>query len=57
MADNTQANICCPNLEVIECADTKEHKHLVCGFSHAILVNQTIIEMCIGNHEKCVLLK
>jgi len=49
-------NVCCPKLMVVDCADTAEHKHLVCNYSKAILDNDTVIKICIKNHGKCVLL-
>ena len=48
-------NVCCPELMVVDCADTDEHKHLVCGYSRAILDNETVIEVCIRDHHKCIL--
>jgi len=48
-------NICCPELLVVECSDTKEHCHLVCGYSKAILTNNTIKDLCIGeDFKKCI---
>jgi hypothetical protein len=53
--DSEKDNVCCPELAVVECGDTKEHCHLVCMFSNAILQNNTIKELCIGeNFKKCV---
>lgn len=48
-------NVCCPELVVVDCADTDEHKHLVCSYSGAILDNETVIDICIRDHSKCVL--
>lgn len=47
-------NVCCPDLMIAECADTKEHNHLVCGFSKAIISNKTVKEVCIGDFDKCI---
>ena len=30
-------NVCCPQLKVVKCADTKEHKHLYCDPQYAIM--------------------
>jgi len=48
-------NVCCPSLLVVPCGDTKEHCHLMCGYSKAILQNSTVKTRCIGNHNSCVL--
>lgn len=53
----TADNNCCPKLLIVDCADTDEHKHLVCGFSKAILENSTVCEFCVGGYESCVLRK
>lgn len=53
--NNEVDNVCCPELEVIACADSDDHKHLICGDSKAILSNNTIIDMCIKDHHKCLL--
>ena len=48
-------NVCCPELLIVECADTDEHGHLVCGYSRAVLTNTSIKTICIGDFGKCVL--
>lgn len=55
MTDNQTDNLCCPELVVVDCSDTDEHKHLVCGNSKAILTNDTVIKICITDHHKCLL--
>ena len=50
-----QDNVCCPELAVVPCADTKEHCHLLCCFSGALLENETIENQCIGDFSKCIL--
>ena len=47
-------NVCCPWLRVVECSDTEEHMHLICGFSKAILANDTIKELCLENFLECI---
>ncbi len=48
-------NSCCPELEIIPCSDTDDHSHIICGYSKAILENETIKTICIGNHRSCLL--
>ena len=55
IANDRQDNVCCHDLDVVDCADTIEHKHLVCRFSNAILSNDTIKKTCIGNHNQCIM--
>ena len=50
-----QENICCPNLMIIKCTDTQEHKHLICGDNEAIISNETAKDLCIDDYKKCVL--
>jgi hypothetical protein len=52
--ESDKENACCPELCVVDCADTQEHKHLLCGFSNTILTNQTIRNLCIENFGMCV---
>jgi hypothetical protein len=47
-------NVCCPELKIVECGDTDEHCHLVCGWSVAILSRIVINEFCIGDFKKCI---
>ncbi len=54
MVEDTE-NVCCPELLVVECSDTDEHRHLLCGDSKAILTNAMIKNLCIGNFSKCIL--
>lgn len=53
--DQDKANVCCPELLIVPCADTEEHCHLLCGFSKSILENETVKNQCIGDFSKCVL--
>lgn len=55
MNEVDKENICCPELLVVECSDTDEHCHLVCGYSKAILANTTIEAQCIDDFNKCIL--
>ena len=55
MAEVDSTNVCCPDLAVASCADTEEHKHLVCGDSGAVLGNSTIASICLGKWRGCVL--
>lgn len=50
-----QDNVCCPELKIIPCGDTKEHCHLICGYSKAILPIDTVKTQCIGDFSKCIL--
>ena len=50
-------NVCCPFLTVADCADTEEHKHLVCTDSNAVISNDTVRELCLGDYSKCVVNK
>jgi hypothetical protein len=51
---NEADNKCCPELTVAECANTKEHRHLICGFSEMLISNKTARELCIANFKECV---
>ena len=46
-------NVCCSHIEVIDCGDTKEHKHIICD-SMAIVSNEMVKEYCLGNWGKCI---
>ena len=48
-------NVCCPFLLVVDCADTEVHRHLICGDSKAVITNDTVRNVCIGEFVKCVL--
>ena len=50
-----EVNVCCPELLVVDCQDTNEHKHLVCGCSKHILENSTVCKICVGKFADCVL--
>lgn len=50
-------NVCCPDLDIIDCADTDEHRHLMCSYSSALLENGTVKQYCLENFKGCVLRK
>ena len=50
-----EENICCNKLEIVSCGDTDEHCHLVCGYSKAILTNDTVKNQCIDDFGRCIL--
>jgi len=44
-------NVCCPQLEIVPCGDTTEHKHLVCSAwqsegQNITLDNEFLIRHC-----------
>lgn len=45
-------NVCCPNLNVIDCAETGDHKHLYCDYFHTVkgvVMNKNWINLfCLG---------
>lgn len=47
-------NVCCPYFTVIDCADTEEHKHILCAASGTVISNETGKNYCIGNFRGCV---
>lgn len=51
-------NVCCPFLEVIDCTDTDEHKHLFCGSHYVIgdvvLDNERVKIFCLAKFKDCV---
>lgn len=48
-------NICCPELTIVPCADTKEHCHLLCKYSKTPVSNKMVRELCIGeNFKHCI---
>ena len=47
-------NKCCPFLDTAGCADTEEHRHLICAFSNTAIANSTIVDLCLGDFSKCV---
>lgn len=53
--ENNKENICCPNFRVLECADTQEHRHLICGYSNIPISNETTRNLCIGlGFKECI---
>ena len=50
-------NVCCPNLKVIKCGDTKKHKHLFCDYQntieHIIVDNDWVKVFCICDFKHC----
>lgn len=53
MPDNE--NVCCPELQIADCADTDEHKHLMCGYSNTVITNKIVKDICVGNFDKCLM--
>ena len=47
-------NVCCPYLKVIDCGDTAEHKHLLCGGIKAVISNGVAVKYCLGKWTECV---
>lgn len=43
--------VCCPNLRTIKCADTKDHRHLVCRLTSQPISNSIVKAKCITNGE------
>ena len=52
---NLSSNTCCAELIVVDCGDTNIHAHLVCGYSKAVLSNDTVIAICTKAPYKCLL--
>jgi hypothetical protein len=50
--EQDKENVCCSKLCIVDCADTKEHCHLLCGYSNTVLTNLTIKNLCIGDSFK-----
>jgi hypothetical protein len=50
-------NICCPYLKIVNCADTEEHKHLLCEHMRQPIPNHRITTWCVSNHKwrQCVI--
>jgi len=50
-------NVCCPYLQVIDCEDTEEHKHLMCDpyytINHILIDNDWVKVFCICEFDKC----
>jgi len=55
--ENTDINCCCPYLIVVECYDTDEHCHLVCGLMDGAIPNERVNTWCVSEHKwlECVL--
>lgn len=50
-------NICCPYLSIVECADTGEHKHLLCSQMKTPIPNDRVTTWCVSNYKwrECVI--
>jgi hypothetical protein len=48
-------NVCCPDLAVVDCADTEEHRHFACLQSRTPISNQTVRDLCSRDWETCAL--
>lgn len=50
-------NVCCPMLKIVECSDTKEHRHLYCDSQHTIeqvlMDNNWLVSFCISAYKEC----
>jgi len=49
-------NVCCPYFVVANCAETSEHKHIVCLGSltnNPGIDNEMAIKWCLGDYENC----
>jgi len=49
-------NDCCPNLVIVDCSDTDEHKHIACVGSlddGPGVDNETAMRWCLGNYRDC----
>jgi len=54
--DNT--NVCCPFLQIVECGDTDEHKHLLCPMrttckGQKLMPNSTVKRLCLEDYKTC----
>ena len=45
-------NVCCPYLRTRGCADTKEHRHIICKLV-GIISNEDTVFKCISDHNWC----
>ena len=49
-------NVCCPYLEILGCAETSEHCHLVCGYKvegDPVMDNDYVKQSCLGDFKNC----
>ncbi len=50
-------NVCCPYLKVVDCEDTKEHKHLFCDYQctiqRIVIDNDWVRVFCISEFKDC----
>lgn len=44
--------VCCPNLRIIPCGDTDEHKHPGCGIV-GVIANKIVKEVCLEDFQTC----
>lgn len=52
-----EINVCCPYFRTLPCADTKEHRHIICKLSRDLITNSETIFKCISNYnwESCAI--
>ena len=50
-------NVCCPMLNIVDCGDTDEHKHLLCAskciIDTTMIDNEQVKRYCIGDFSQC----
>ena len=50
-------SVCCPLFKVVECADTKQHKHLFCDSQYTMgklaIDNEWVKMFCISEFTEC----
>jgi hypothetical protein len=44
-------NCCCPYFQVAACADTEEHKHIVCQAQKGAIPNDYAVLYCVSDHK------
>lgn len=53
----SDTNSCCPNLTILECGDTNEHKHIYCDYyntvKESLLDQEQIFYFCINRFDSC----
>jgi len=50
-AEKGVVNCCCPYFGVAKCADTEEHRHIVCGAKEDVIANDYVSLYCVTDHE------
>ena len=43
--------VCCPFLGIMNCGDTKEHKHPTCSATGAMLANDKVSNICVSDNK------